>query len=82
MKKRRGVCSVSILIFYLLFSRGGWAAEPLELRINSCAVRGAFAPVWVAPEEGLFARYGLKTDLKLIPAELEGADFVEKLYHA
>lgn len=71
MGKRRGVCFLSTLIFTLLLGGSGWAAEPVDLRINYSAISGAFAPVWVAQDEGLFARYGLKTELKFVLAATE-----------
>ena len=43
-----------------------WAAELLPLRANYSAISGAFAPLWIAQENGLFAKYGLAVDLKYI----------------
>ena len=47
------------------------AAEPAVLNINYGAISAAYTPVWVAQEEGLFAKYGLKTDLKYVAAATE-----------
>lgn len=59
----------AVLIF--LWSNTVLAAEPVEIKINYGAVSGAFAPIWLAQDEGLFAKHGLKTDLKLIGAATE-----------
>jgi len=49
------------------FSPSAWAAEPVELKISYGAPSGSYAPIWLAQDEGLFAKAGLKTDLKYIP---------------
>ena len=42
------------------------AAEGNLLRANYAGVSGAFAPVWIASDKGLFAKYGLNLDLRYI----------------
>ena len=42
------------------------AAEGSLLRANYAGVSGAFAPVWIASDKGLFAKYGLNLDLRYI----------------
>src|SRR5262252_10389055 len=42
------------------------AAEGNLLRANYAGVSGAFAPVWIASDKGLFAKYGLNIDLRYI----------------
>jgi NitT/TauT family transport system substrate-binding protein len=42
------------------------AAENNLLRANYSGVSGAFAPVWIALEKGLFTKYGLNVDLRYI----------------
>ena len=61
------------VLFLLLFvaSPQLWGAELSELRINYGAVSAAYTPVWIAHEEGFFAKYGFKTDPKLIGAATE-----------
>lgn len=54
------------LIFCLGPVGGLWAAEPLGLKANYSAVSGAFAPLWLAQDKGIFVKYGLTVDLKYI----------------
>lgn len=56
---------------FLLCGYNLWGAEPVELKINYGAVSAAYSPVWIGHEEGLFAKYGFKTDPKLIGAATE-----------
>lgn len=42
------------------------AADSPLLRANYSGVSGAFAPVWIASERGLFTKYGLNVDLRYI----------------
>jgi ABC-type nitrate/sulfonate/bicarbonate transport system substrate-binding protein len=42
------------------------AAEPVTIKSSYSAVSGAFAPIWVAQEKGLFSKYGVNVDLKYI----------------
>jgi NitT/TauT family transport system substrate-binding protein len=42
------------------------AADNSLLRANYSGVSGAFAPVWIATEKGLFTKYGLNVDLRYI----------------
>ena len=44
----------------------GRAAEAPTLRANFSAFSGAFAPVWIAADKGLFAKYGLNVDIRYI----------------
>ena len=44
-----------------------WAAEPASLRASYAAISGNFAPIWVAQDKGLFAKYGVIVDLKFVP---------------
>jgi ABC-type nitrate/sulfonate/bicarbonate transport system substrate-binding protein len=48
-----------------------WSAGPVDLKINYGAVSAAYTPVWVGHEEGFFAKYGLRTEPKLIGAATE-----------
>lgn len=54
------------LIVSLGFVASGWGAEPAMLRVNYSAVSGAFAPIWLAQDRGLFTKYGVVVDLKYI----------------
>jgi ABC-type nitrate/sulfonate/bicarbonate transport system substrate-binding protein len=42
------------------------AAELLPLRASYSSIGGAFAPLWLAQDKGLFTKYGLAVDLKYI----------------
>ena len=57
-----------IVAWVILFSLQSavHAAEPATIRSSYAAVSGAFAPIWVAQEKGLFAKYGVNVDLKYI----------------
>ena len=45
---------------------GVHGAEPVIIKSSYAAVSGAFAPIWVAQEKGLFSKYGVTVDLKYI----------------
>jgi NitT/TauT family transport system substrate-binding protein len=42
------------------------AAEMPLVRANYAAISGAFAPLWIATEKGLFTKHGLNVDLRYI----------------
>jgi ABC-type nitrate/sulfonate/bicarbonate transport system substrate-binding protein len=65
--------AIFALAVMMLFGGGAQpeAAEIGELKINYGAVSAAYTPIWVAQDEGFFAKQGLKTDLKLIGAATE-----------
>jgi len=70
MRRCKAVFTLAVM---MLFGGGAQpeAAEISELKINYGAVSAAYTPIWVAHEEGFFAKQGLKTDLKLIGAATE-----------
>src|SRR5687768_13767635 len=54
-------------VFYILGgSIAARAAEMPLVRANYAAISGAFAPLWIATERGLFTKYGLNVDLRYI----------------
>jgi NitT/TauT family transport system substrate-binding protein len=60
-----------LLLSYVLFAvmggaRRTHAAELPTLRANYAAISGAFAPLWIAADRNLFAKYGLNVDLRYI----------------
>jgi NitT/TauT family transport system substrate-binding protein len=55
-----------IVIIVLGFTSSLLAADTQTLRANYSGISGAFAPVWIAAEKGLFAKYGLNVDLRYI----------------
>jgi ABC-type nitrate/sulfonate/bicarbonate transport system substrate-binding protein len=54
------------LILGLGFASAVQGAEAVTIRSSYAAVSGAFAPIWVAQEKGLFAKYGVTVELKYI----------------
>lgn len=67
MRWRRAKIS---LLFGLISSLGltgsAWSGEPATLKANYSGISGAFAPIWLAQEKGLFAKYGVTVDLRFI----------------
>jgi NitT/TauT family transport system substrate-binding protein len=57
------VCSALCFIGSTTFAR---AADSNIVRANYSGISGAFAPVWIAADRGLFAKYGLNVDLRFI----------------
>ena len=47
-------------------SNSASAAELIPVRATYSAIGGAFAPLWLAQDKGLFNKYGLAVDLKYI----------------
>src|SRR5262245_55488382 len=59
---------ILLLVIGLLSSRcvDLYSADVSLLRANYAGISGAFAPVWIAAESGLFPKYGLTVDLRYI----------------
>src|SRR5262245_51300559 len=62
---------VSTISFTLLFvlacsSNRTQAADAPLVRANYAAFSGAFAPLWIAADRNLFAKYGLNVDIRYI----------------
>jgi ABC-type nitrate/sulfonate/bicarbonate transport system substrate-binding protein len=59
-----------ILLAFFLFVisplKSASAAELLPLRATYSSIGGAFAPLWIAQDKGLFTKYGLAVELKYI----------------
>jgi len=49
-----------------LSSNAAWSAELIPLRATYASIGGAFAPLWLASDKGLFAKYGLAVDMKYL----------------
>ena len=60
-----------VAVALMASATGAAAAEPAVLQINYGAISAAYTPVWIAQDEGIFARHGLKTDLKYVAAATE-----------
>jgi ABC-type nitrate/sulfonate/bicarbonate transport system substrate-binding protein len=55
---------LALVIIATLSARSVWSAELMPLRATYAAIGGAFAPLWLAQDKGLFNKYGLTVDLK------------------
>ena len=62
----------------LAWSCNIWAAEQIPLKASYAAISGNFAPVWVAQDKGLFAKYGLAVDLNFVPPSTATQSLVGK----
>ena len=58
--------SVAALLTLVLVSSSVHPAEMPFVRANYAAFSGAFAPLWIAADRNLFAKYGLNVDLRYI----------------
>ncbi len=59
----------TILAFVIVFAvsaKTAWSAELIPVRASYSSIGGAFAPLWLAQDKGLFVKYGLAVDLKYI----------------
>ena len=55
---------VTVLIAALSASTVARGAELIPLRATYASIGGAFAPLWIAQDKGVFTKYGLAVDLK------------------
>jgi len=62
----RRVAVVVVFAFGVGLSMLAHAAEQPQIRSSYAAISGAFAPIWIAQEKGLFQKYGVNIDLKYI----------------
>jgi NitT/TauT family transport system substrate-binding protein len=62
----------------LVWSCSIWAAEQIPLKASYAAISGNFAPIWVAQDKGLFAKYGLAVDLNFVPPSTATQSLVGK----
>lgn len=63
MRRTRGIFAFALLVGIACSVHAG---EPPTVRSSYAAISGAFAPIWVAQEKGLFVKYGVNVDLKYI----------------
>jgi NitT/TauT family transport system substrate-binding protein len=54
------------LLFITGFANRAQAADAPLVRANYAAFSGAFAPLWIAADRNLFAKYGLNVDIRYI----------------
>ena len=65
----RTILPAVLLLIYSVLAPGasrGRAAEMPSVRANYAALSGAFAPLWIAADRNLFAKYGLNVDIRYI----------------
>ncbi len=65
-KKYTVIAIVYSIVGLMGTSRPSLAADGSLVRANYSGISGAFAPVWIALDKGLFAKYGLNLDLRFI----------------
>src|SRR5687768_11545486 len=57
---------LAVLITAVLATSVVRSAELIPLRATYSSIGGAFAPLWLAVDKGLFAKYGLAVDMKYL----------------
>ena len=64
VNKQLGRFVLALLLGLAVSVRAAWAAELVPVRATYASIGGAFAPLWIAQDKGLFEKYGLAVDLK------------------
>lgn len=65
MRVRQSKAVIYAVLLVTAFSgTTSWSAELIPLRATYAAISGAFAPLWIAQDKGLFNKYGLNVELK------------------
>lgn len=54
----------AVMVIIATSTKPAWSAELIPLRATYASIGGAFAPLWLAQDKGLFNKYGLAVDLK------------------
>ena len=54
----------AVVVIIAMSTKPAWSAELIPLRATYASIGGAFAPLWLAQDKGLFNKYGLAVDLK------------------
>src|SRR5207344_3386886 len=64
--RRRGITKVLLTVLIAICASFTTArgAELIPLRATYASIGGAFAPLWIAQDKGVFNKYGLAVDLK------------------
>ncbi len=62
-RANRFVCIAVLLAIFSAYTSAR-SAELIPLRATYASVGGAFAPLWIAQDKGVFNKYGLAVDLK------------------
>ena len=66
----KAVSCFSIIISFLLCVDAGAASEPVRVNIGVASVSSSALSLWVAKEQGTFAKHGVDAELILIRADL------------
>lgn len=53
----------TVAIMGVIYLTPAWCAELLPVRASYASVSGAFAPLWIAQDQGIFNKHGLTVDL-------------------
>ena len=64
--RRRGITKMllTVLIAFCAAVTTARGAELIPLRATYASIGGAFAPLWIAQDKGVFNKYGLAVDLR------------------
>jgi NitT/TauT family transport system substrate-binding protein len=65
-RKKLGFVASAICWAILSFAARSQGGETPLVRANYSGISGGFAPVWIAVDKGLFAKYGLNLDFRYI----------------
>ena len=59
---------ISLVLFFALICAPNptQAGDAPVVRANYAALSGAFAPLWIAADRNLFAKYGLNVDIRYV----------------
>ncbi len=60
---------IAVLLATATSDHRSWSAELIPVRATYAAISGAFAPLWIAQDQGFFHKHGLDVELKyMLPA--------------
>src|SRR5512142_1438992 len=66
LAKINAIIAVALLLAIVGTAHRAQAGDAPTVRANYAAFSGAFAPLWIAADRNLFAKYGLNVDLRYI----------------
>lgn len=66
LAKINAIIAVALFLAFVGTTHRARAGEAPTVRANYAAFSGAFAPLWIAADRNLFAKYGLNVDLRYI----------------
>jgi hypothetical protein len=68
MKLRHLLPSRRAFVFVCCLAFASAAFAQVKISIASLIVNSSYLPLWVAQEEGIFARHGVEADIKILPS--------------